>query len=177
MGPDMTTNRRNAKRLALLAVFFVGQAQVARAQQAIFVLRHAERVEYESPDGVLSGAGEERARILARVLADAGVTAIYTSERKRTLQTAEPLAQALHITPTAIGGATSTDQIDATLKLVRARHQNGVVAIVGHSDSVALLLKALGHTGEVKIGPREHDDLFVVVPNATGQPTVLRLNY
>ena len=173
----MMTNSRRATRLALLALFFAGHAQVARAQQAIFVLRHAERVEYESADGVLSNAGEERAGALARVLADAGVTAIYTSERKRTLQTAEPLAQALRIVPTAVGGATSTDQIETTLKLVRARDQNGIVVIVGHSDSVPLFLKALGHTGEVKIGPREHDDLFVVVQNATGRPTVLRLNY
>jgi hypothetical protein len=79
----MMTNSRRATRLALLALFFAGHAQVARAQQAIFVLRHAERVEYESADGVLSNAGEERAGALARVLADAGVTAIYTSERHR----------------------------------------------------------------------------------------------
>jgi len=27
------------------------------------------------------------------------------------------------------------------------------------------------------IGDREHDDLFVIVPNASGPPTVLRLKY
>ena len=134
-------------------------------------------LEYESPDGLLSNVGEERARVLARVLADVGVTAIYTSERKRTAQTAEPLAQALRITPTAIGGATEADQIDATLKAMRARDRSGTVVIVGHSNSVPMFLKALGHPGEARIGPREHDDLFLVVPNAAGAPTVLRLNY
>jgi len=171
----MVMNKQRAALLSL-AFIFAGNAHVARAQQAVFVLRHAERVEYESPDGVLSSAGEERARALARVLADAGVTAVYISERMRTLQTADPLTQALRIAPTAVGGATP-EQVDATLKLVRARDKNGIVVIVGHSDSVPLFLKALGYSGEVKIGPREHDDLFVVVPNATGQPTVLHLNY
>jgi phosphohistidine phosphatase SixA len=57
------------------------------AQQAIFVLRHAERVEYESPDGVLSEAGGGACQVLARLLRDAGITAIYTSDRQRTSQT------------------------------------------------------------------------------------------
>ena len=171
----MTVNKQRTRLLFSLALVLAGDAQVAQAQQAIFVLRHAERVEYESSDGVLSSAGEERARALARVLADAGVTAVYTSERKRTLQTADPLIQALRIAPTAV--AATPEQVDATLKLIRARDKNGIVVIVGHSDSVPLFLKALGYSGEVKIGPREHDDLFVVVPNATGQPTVLHLNY
>ena len=171
----MTMNKHRAALLLSLGLVVAGNAQVARAQQAVFVLRHAERAEYESSDGVLSSAGEERARALARVLADAGVTAVYTSERKRTLQTADPLIQALRITPTAVGA--TPEQVDATLKLVRARDKNGVVVIVGHSDTVPRFLKALGYSGEVTIGPREHDDLFVVVPNATGPPTVLRLNY
>ena len=92
------------------------------------------------------------------------------------MQTADPLIQALRITPTAVGGATP-EQVNATLKLVRERDKDGIVVIVGHSDSVPLFLKALGYSGDAKIGPREHDDLFVVVPNATGPPTVLRLNY
>jgi len=172
----MTLNKQRPGLLFSLALVLAGNAQVARAQQAIVVLRHAERVEYESSDGVLSSAGEERARALARVLADAGVTAVYISERKRTMQTADPLIQALRITPTAVGGATP-EQVNATLKLVRERDKDGIVVIVGHSDSVPLFLKALGYSGDAKIGPREHDDLFVVVPNATGPPTVLRLNY
>ena len=172
----MTMNKQRAGLLLSLALVLAGNAQVARAQQAVFVTRHAERVEYESADGVLSSTGEERAQALARVLADAGVTAVYISERKRTLQTADPLTQALRIAPTAVGGA-GLEQVDATLEMVRARDKNGIVVIVGHSNSVPLFLKALGYSGEVTIGPREHDDLFVVVPNATGPPTMLRLNY
>ncbi len=157
-----------------LALTFVGAASTAHGQQTIFLLRHAERVEYQSADGVLSESGKERARSLARLLADAGVTAIYTSERIRTIQTAEPLAQILGKMPTPVGGP---DQVAATLRLVRERDSDGIVAIIGHSDSVPLFLKALGYSRDVVIGPREHDDLFVIVPAAAGQPTVLRLNY
>ena len=151
----------------------IGGASVVHGQQTIFLLRHAERAEYESRDGVLSEAGETRARALARLLQDAGVTAIYTSQLKRTIQTAEPLAKALGIVPTPVGAPTP----QATLDLIRKSGQGGAVAIIGHGDTVLAFLKALGYPGEVTIGPREHDDLFVIVPASGGQPTVVRLNY
>jgi broad specificity phosphatase PhoE len=128
-------------------------------------------MEYESPDGVLSEAGERRAQVLARVLRDAGVTAIYTSTLKRTIQTAEPLAKALGIVPVAVSS------VQATLDMVRERDKTGVVVIVAHSNTVPQFLKGLGYAAEVKIGEREHDDLFVITPASSGPPTVLRLNY
>lgn len=157
-----------------LAFVFVRVSSVD-AQQAIFLLRHAERVEYESPDGVLSEAGEARARALARLLRDAGITAIYTSDRKRTNQTAEPLAELLGITPTIV--STGQDHVEATLRLMRARNGDGRVVIIGHSNTVPQFLKALGFSDAVVIGEREHDDLFVVLPSTNGRTTVLRLNY
>ena len=61
--------------------------------------------------------------------------------------------------------------------MIRKSGQGGAVAIIGHGDTVLAFLKALGYPGEVTIGPREHDDLFVIVPASGGQPTVVRLNY
>ena len=151
-----------------------GSLSPVNAQRAILLLRHAERVEYESPDGVLSEAGEARARVLSRLLQDAGVTAIYTSDRKRTQQTAEPLSKALGIAPTTVA---AQGQVEATLSLIREREKSGIVVIVSHGDTVPGFLKALGHPGQITIGPREHDDIFVIVPAPGGPPTVVRLNY
>jgi broad specificity phosphatase PhoE len=165
---------RTTRLASLILALIAGHATAAYGQQAIFLLRHAERVEYESPDGVLSEAGEARAQVLARLLKDAGVTAIYTSSLKRTVQTAEPLARTLGITPVAVSGS---DGVRATLDMVRAHDKAGVVVIVAHSNTVPQFLKALGYPGEIKLGDREHDDLFVITPVATGPSTVLRLNY
>ena len=158
-----------------LASVFLSSVSSVHAQQAIFLLRHAERVEYELPDGVLSEAGEARARGLARLLRDAGITAIYTSDRQRTSQTAQPLAALLGITPTIV--STGQDQVAATLRLMRARDADSRVVVIGHSNTVPQFLKALGFPDGVAIGEREHDDLFVVLPGTNGRPTVLRLNY
>jgi broad specificity phosphatase PhoE len=76
--------------VALLAVL----ASRAEAQQTIFLVRHAEKAD-TSDDPLLSPAGEARAKDLARLLGDAGVTAIYTSPFRRTVKTAEPLASKL----------------------------------------------------------------------------------
>jgi phosphohistidine phosphatase SixA len=168
------TNVPHARLACSMVLLLTANAAMAYGEQTIFLLRHAERIEYTSPDGVLSEAGEARAQALARLLKDAGVSAIYTTQLKRTNQTAAPLATALGITPVVVGGP---DSIRATLDMVRAREKSGAAVIIGHSNTVPAFLEALGLPGEIKIGEREHDDLFVIVPAATGPPTVLRLNY
>ena len=45
---------------------------------------------------------------------------------------------------------------------------------LAHSNTVPRLLKAFGHSDEVAVGEREHDNLFVVLPLADGRTTVLR---
>ena len=70
----------------------------ANAQAVAFLVRHADRLDW-SEDTRLSKAGEERARRLAALLKDAGITTIYTTEFQRTQKTAEPLAQILNIRP------------------------------------------------------------------------------
>ena len=80
----------------------------------------------------------------------------------------------LGIAPTTVA---AQSQIEATLSLIREREKSGIVVIVSHSDIVPGFLKALGHPGQITIGPREHDDIFVIVPAPGGPPTVVRLNY
>src|SRR5437667_6049036 len=81
---------------AVAAVFLL--AQSAAAQRAVFVVRHAEkRSESNEPGVPLSEAGRARAGRLAALLKNAGVTAIYSPDFVRTLETAEPLARALKI--------------------------------------------------------------------------------
>src|SRR5687768_534547 len=63
----------------------------------VVVVRHAEKSTDDPQDPSLSATGQERARLLTSVLKNAGVTSIYTTQYKRTRQTAEPLAQQLGI--------------------------------------------------------------------------------
>ena len=156
-----------AAAVAILAV-----AAPARAQKALLVVRHAEKVD-ESDDPLLSAAGKARARALARHLRTAGVKAIYVTQYKRTGLTAAPLAAAAGPKPIVIHSDARRELVDR----IRDDNPNDVVLVVGHSDSVPELLRLLGHPEAVTIGSAEYDNLFVAIPNKGGPPTVLRLRY
>jgi broad specificity phosphatase PhoE len=153
-----------------LGVFFTPLTVVA--QQAVFLLRHAEQAN-GSDDPPLTEAGQRRARALVTALKDAGITAIYTSEFQRTIQTAGPLAKALNIEPKIMPRA----DIDGLIKQLHAQHADGRVLIVSHSLTVPHLLKALGHPVEVAVARDEYDRLFMIVPKSAGPPLVFLLRF
>jgi 2,3-bisphosphoglycerate-dependent phosphoglycerate mutase len=172
------------KKIILFVAFalFLTSAYTADAQQAIFLVRHGETVAPKGTDArPLSEAGQQRAALLAKLLKDAGIKAIFTSGLERTIKTAEPLAQTLRIEPKALSqlnvpGFKQSD-VDAFVAFLRAEHREDIVLFVGHTGTVSALLKALGHPVEIKIPETEFDNLFVLTPKTDGPPTLLRLRY
>ncbi len=167
--------RREMKFRLLAAVWTAGLLAalpvVAQAQGTVFIVRHAEKLD-ESVDPPLSDAGRARASALSRVLKDAGVTAIYTSEYQRTMQTAEPLAQALKLQPVTVP-ASDLDTLVARLRI--HQHRNEIVLVVGHSDTIPRVIRALGHPKLIAIVG--YDDLFITVPQGEAPPRLLRLRF
>lgn len=157
---------------ALAAATGLAAAAPALAQQAVFLVRHAEKVD-ESDDPLLSHAGTARAQALARHLASAGVKAIFVTQYKRTGLTAAPLAAKLGLMPVKL----PSDASQELAERIRKDHANDVVLVVGHSNSVPRALKLLGHPEPVEIASNEYDTLFVLVPKAAGPPALLRLKY
>jgi broad specificity phosphatase PhoE len=162
--------KRAAPIVALLLL--VCGARIAVAQDAIFVVRHAERVD-GSADSPLSPVGEARAARLAALLKDAGITQIYTTDLRRTIQTAAPLAAALHLTATAL----KADDQPALLQRLRSASAHDRVLVVGHSNTVPALLTALGAAPAVTLGENEYDSLFLVVPHAGAAPRLFRFRF
>lgn len=163
------------KRIALSLLLAVLAASPAAAQHTIFLIRHAERADTApgvSPtmaaDPDLSEAGRARAESLATALKDAKITAIYATKYKRTQQTAAPLAKALGLTVAIVAA-------DAAAVAKQLPGEKGNVLVVGHSNTVPDIIKALGVTAPVTIGDDEFDNLFVVTTGTP--PSVLRLHY
>jgi len=155
--------------------------QTTQAQQAIFLVRHADTVRQEgNPDVPLSAAGEQRAVALAALLKDSGINVIYTTGLQRTVRTAEPMAKLMGIVPKVQSQlrprAKPSDSADFA-NLLRSEHPRDIVLAVLHSNSVPALLKALGHPTDIKIPETEFDNLFVIIPKSAGAPTVMRLRY
>lgn len=145
---------------------------VASAQKAIFLVRHGEKVD-DSKDAALSDAGRARARTLAAMLADAGVTAVYATQYQRTQNTARPLAEAKKLAITLVD-----DTDSATLvKQLATKHANDVVLVAAHSHTIPEIIKLLGYRTPITIAAPEYDSLFVIVPQPQGEPLLMRLRY
>ena len=154
-----------AKTLTALFVLSLLMPAPAAAQKLVILARHAERADGGAMSGTaekdppLSKAGEARAAKLAAMLADSAVTAIFATEFKRTQDTAKPLAAKLGLTVQAI----PADNTSELVARIRKQHADGIVLIVGHSDTVPAIIKAFGGPG-VTIPDNEFDNLFVLAP-------------
>ena len=142
---------------------------LASAQQTIFVVRHAERADdgrgntmnNKPADPPLSAAGEMRAAKLEKMLADAGIKAIYVTEFRRTQDTARPLAAKLGIKVQEV----PSKDTGVLIAKVRKEHPNDIVLIIGHSNTVPDIVKAF--TGKVvTVGDEEYNAMFVLTPIA-----------
>jgi broad specificity phosphatase PhoE len=150
-----------------------GGVTPATAQEVVYLVRHAERLD-SSTDSPLSAEGRARATRLAQMLRDAGITAIYVTEFQRTAQTAQPLADLLKL-PLIKTPATDPD---ALISRLRSSDSRARVLVVSHSDRLPVLLHDLGYAPEMTIAATEYDDLFVVVPgDRPGTSIVMRLRY
>jgi broad specificity phosphatase PhoE len=163
---------------ALVAGGILALSATGSAQEAIFVVRHSDPPPMLSLDEILdetplSESGRQRAQMLAGLLEDAGISAIYASQTRRTVETAEPLAKALGV---AIE-VHSYDDVPGLIKRLHSDHVGERVLIVGHWSTIPPILKALGDPREVTIERSEYDNLFLVIPKEDRAPTVLHLHY
>jgi phosphohistidine phosphatase SixA len=164
----MNFRKRCGWVLVLLAVVVVSLPVLG--QVTVILTRHAEKAATPPKDPPLTEAGKQRANLLASMLANSGVDAIYVSEFQRTQQTAAPLAARVHVTPTVLPGKDT----DALVKAIRT-HQSGVVVVVGHSNSLPAIVAALGGP-QVQIDDSEYDNLFVLTVGPS-KSSLLRLHY
>ena len=163
----MPIHSRSVRACVLVVGLVLVSAWRADAQQAIIVVRHAERAD-QSRDAALSSEGQVRAGALATLLKSSGVTHIVTSEFLRTRQTAAPLAAALGLTPEQVAARDQAALVDK----LRALDPASIVLVVGHSNTIPPLVAALGGPKLPEIADSDYDDMFVLVPRQ-GQPTSL----
>ena len=163
---------------ALFALALASRCHAALAQKAVLIVRHGEKI--SDSDQRLTEAGRKRAERLAKMLKDAGVDAIYSTDTERTRGTVQPLAETLRLKVTIYDtGAGMRGAVDARpfVAMLGREHAKDVVLVVGHSNTIPDLLKVLGCPGDFKIAPDEYDNLFVVVPRPGGPATLMRLRY
>jgi broad specificity phosphatase PhoE len=143
----------------------------------VYLVRHGEKTTFapRDPDPDISDQGKRRADALAKRLKDAGVTAIIVSQFKRTGQTAAPLAKALGLTPEMItaGQTGGADSVAAAIM----RHHGEKILVVGHTNTIPLIIAALGGPELPHLCDAEYSNLFVMNIAPNRNPTLVRLHY
>jgi len=131
-----------------------------KAATTVILVRHAEKDTQPEGDPALTRAGQARAELLKRMLLDKNIKAIYTSEYRRTKETAKPLADELGITPIEINEA------EPIANSILKKNEGQTVLVVGHTNTIPEIIKRLGGEAIDKIPETEFDNMFTVTISA-----------
>jgi 2,3-bisphosphoglycerate-dependent phosphoglycerate mutase len=156
-----------------LAWFFESQATTT-----IIFVRHAEKATEPADDPGLSEAGQRRVAELTRQLVDAdvvaGIDAVYATDYNRTQETARPIADALDL-PINTYDASDTETV---LTTILKEHKGKIILVVGHSNTVPMLIANLGASKKVPpIHESEYDNIYIISIPWFGKTKTIRLRF
>ncbi len=156
-----------------LAWFFESQATTT-----IIFVRHAEKAAMPASDPGLSAAGTRRVAELTRQLVDAdvvaGIDAIYATPFRRSQETVRPVADQLDL-PINTYDADDTEQV---LETILKNHKGKIILVVGHSNTLPLLIANLGASKKVPpIDENEYDNIYIVSIPWFGKTKTIRLRF
>lgn len=174
----MSCSDRRSKQLAWLVALTLlavqpayGSDEADGAALVVFLVRHAEKAD-SSADPPLTEAGHERAQRLARILRDAGIEHVHSSDYIRTRDTAAPLATHAGL------AVASYDPGDLPAMAERLKAAGGRHLVVGHSNTTPPLVGLLGGEPGADIEEKhEYDRLYVVTVGKDGAVSTVLLRY
>lgn len=173
---DVRWRRRGVALWATLVLASFWAPPVAAVAQAeaeatvVYLVRHAEKADDDPNDPTLTAEGEARAIELVRVLADAGITHLWSTPYRRTESTIAPLAEAL-------GLEVMTYRPGDPAFIETLRSTPGRIVVSAHSNTTPALVEALGGDPVSEIPDWEYDRLYVVVVARDGSVTSTLLRY
>ena len=165
--------------LVLASLLLTAPASVAAQAESVvvYVVRHAERADDGSTSGFmgdtsdppLSESGWARARLIAEILDDAGVTHVHSTDYVRTRSTGEPTAEAEGLE------IESYDPSNLPVFASRLRTMPGRHLVLGHSNTTPQLVEALGGDPGTEIDAMEYDRFYIVtIARGTVSTVLLR---
>lgn len=161
------------RALALVLVFLLGGCMPPPRQQAggleVVLVRHAEKHTDDPADPALSDAGQVRAQRLADALRNEPLVAVYSTDYRRTRQTATPTASQHGLPVITYDARQPADTFAAALK---QSHPRGTVLVVGHSNTVPAIAAALCGCEVAPMNEREYDRRMRVRVVADGRATL-----
>jgi hypothetical protein len=146
------------------------EASASRSITTIILIRHAERDNFFN----ITKQGRERAIALVKAVNDFAISAIYSPDLDRNLDTVRPLADHLKIGVTLTPRITKST-VDKIINEITTKHAGEVVLLVGNgSGNLRSLHHRLGGQGD---GPDQYGELFIYTLPDRGQVKVVKSRY
>jgi phosphohistidine phosphatase SixA len=160
------------------AALALSLATIVQAQAStVIIVRHAEKAAKPADDPPLTNDGMARAKDLAAAVADAHVSMVIATQFARSQGTAKPVADAVG-KPVVVVPATADPKAhaDSVAAKVRSAPAGSAVLIVGHSNTVPLIIAALGGPKMQDLCDAEYANMFVM-QMSSGAPKLIRAHY
>ena len=157
-------------RLVFLTIVTAMTAFASMAQEAVYVIRHAEK-ELSGDDPAITAEGEVRAAAWAEMLEHAELDVVFTSDAKRTQQTGEIIAKKLGLPLNSVSRTDTAGLIDA----LSFDHEEDTVLVVGHAETIPGILGSLGTFEDVDISQTDFANLFILLRPGAEEPRLIRM--
>jgi len=130
---------------ALLLAQLAQSSQLAYVPTTVVLVRHAEKLADGSKDPGVSAQGAKRAEALAKYFAEKKLGAVIVSDTKRAQETGDLTAKdhglKLTVVPVSGGG---DEHVKGVVAAIREVPPGGTILVVGHSNTLAPVIEALG---------------------------------
>lgn len=127
------------KKLICICLLLLPICVVRAQDKTLILVRHAEKVDATSTDPELSDAGKQRAERLMNIVKKYKPGAVYSTDFKRTRDTASPMAARRKLQVQTYDAKKPNELVDAIMKSKTKRF-----LIVGHSNTIPGLANLLG---------------------------------
>ncbi len=142
----------------------------------VILIRHAEKTGKGLVDGsYLSPEGRERSQALVSVVKDMGITAIYSPDIGRNIETVRPLSEAVGVPVTINKSFIATFAVDEIVDEILSKHAGGVVLYVGNvSGNLMAMHRYLGGSG---LGPSIYGEMTIFIISDQGTISVTESHF
>ena len=144
---------------------------------SIILVRHAEKDTLKK-NQPLTEQGHQRAKTLANMLKNSGITTIYTTQYLRTQQTVQPLCDMLNkqyqIQP---AGDNINDHVKDLTETILLHHTGETVLVSSHSNVIPKIIRSFGIDTTFTIGDGEYDNLYIITKSSLGSARLAHLDF
>ncbi|MDN3653649.1 histidine phosphatase family protein [Thalassotalea ponticola] len=136
------------------------------ADYQLYLIRHAEK-QTTDIDPALTHCGLQRAKFLARYFSDKQIKTVYTTDYKRTQQTASAISQANELT------LQEYDPGKLSELVTRVKNQQQSAVVVGHSNTTPNLAALIISDDVAPLSEEIYDTIYYI--QVSGSETSLRV--